>query len=535
MTNGTVRRPGQTAMAVVLLVAAAVVIIPSFYKQFFRRHLELPVGCDEFGYLYLAKGIAQGKPFVTPTARPFDPALTKALVSSDFPFKSYQHMIAPHAYHLDPSRHKIINQYPPGTSLLLSLLPFDAAKRGAPPLFALFIMIFVVLAVILPEGRISLFDAGLATLVMIFFLTVNPFRSSFGDINSIAPTFGLLFGAGYLLDKKPGASLIFLGLTTVFRVVNAVLVLPLLVVFAFDASRARPLSRATLVRAVKGGLLFLLGGFWIYTGYVWILLGSPFRPTYSYIDQAFTLKGLLPNIGYYLNVRQPWFLCHLVLLTLITLIAVFRKCPWKWAAFSFGLAGLNYAYYLFHEVTIPYYPYGSATILFGLAIGLVVPHVRKLRLAWLVPAAGTLILLLLVRSTTHKFPRQDFHALFQDKIQPYTETFSKYDVVWAELRSGTVEYAAGKAGFRYAWGPEKQRQTIMRWLRGHEFKQAIWVSDLQVPRETVEAELNKARLGFQAITRSSLGTILEIMPKKFPKKTRAEHSRHGRAARRGHA
>lgn len=530
MTNGTARRSWQTAMAVALLVAAAVVIVPSFYKHFFRRHLELPIGCDEFGYLYLAKGISLGRPFVTPTARPFDPALTKALVSSAFPFRSYQHMIAPHAYHLDPFRHKVINQYPPGTSLLLSLLPFDSAKRGAPPLFALFIMIFVVLAVLLREGRITLFEAGLATLVMLLFLEVDPFRATFGDVNSIAPTFGLLFGAGYLLDKKPGASLLFLGLSTVFRVVNAVLALPLIVVFAVHSSLPSPLSKTTWVRAVKGGLLFLAGGLWIYAGYVWILLGSPFRPTYSYIDQAFTLKGLVPNIGYYFSFSQPWFICHLVLLTVVVFMAILRKCPWTWAALAIGLTGLNYAYYLIHQVTIPYYPYGSATILLGLVLSLLAAQVRRFRPAWLVPAAAAFILLILVRSTTHKFPRQDFHALFQDRIRPYTDAFAKYDVVWAELRSGTVEYATGKAGFRYAWGPEQQRETIMRWLRGHGFKQAIWISDLPSSREAVEAELTRARIGFQTITNTALGTILEISPKKFLKKTKTKHPGRGREA-----
>ncbi len=501
-------------MAIVCLLAlAAVVFALSFYKEFVKTHLELPVGCDEFGYLYLAKGIRDGRPFTTPTARPFDPALTEALLVSNFGPRSYSHLIAPHAYHLDTAAKKVVNQYPPGTSLLLSLLPFDSAKRLSPPLFALFGLLFVILGLFLREKRLTLFDASLAVLIMVFILAVNPFRSSFADVNSIAPSLGLLIAAGFLLEKKPGASLVLLGLASVFRIVSALLAVPVLAVYIFGPAVVRFLSRESIIRAVKGGLLFILGGVWIYMAYVWVLLGSPLRPTYSYIDQAWTFKGAAANAGFYFSLHQPWFVVHLVVLTLLTLLAVFRRSPWNWVVFAFGLTALNYAYYLFHEVQIAYYPFASATLLLGLFLGLTAPLINGLKPAWVIPAAAALILFLLVRSTSHKFPRQDFDALFADKVRPYTETFAKYDVVWAELRSGTVEYTTGKAGFRFAWGPPKQRDTIMRWLRGYGYKQAIWVSDLPVSQDEIEQELRAARLGFERVSSPAFGTLLEIKPK----------------------
>jgi hypothetical protein len=513
MTRRKIPGLGKKIATIGLLGLAIIVFAFSFYKEFVRTHLDLPVGCDEFGYLYLAKGIRDGRPFTTPTARPFDPALTKALLASDFALRSYSHLIAPHAYHLDPAAGKVINQYPPGTSLLLGLLPFDSAKRLSPPLFALFSLVFIVLGLFLRERRFTLFDAGLAVLVMVFILAVNPFRSSFADVNSIAPSLGLLIAAGYLLDKKPGASLVFLGLATVFRIVSALLVIPILAVYVLRTTSARLFSAQALVRAAKGALLFFLGGVWIYIAYVWVLLGSPFRPTYSYIDQAWTLKGATANAAFYFSFHQPWFVVHLALLTLLTLAAVLRRTPWKWVGFAFGLTVLNYAYYLFHEVQIAYYPFASAMVLLGLFLGQLAALVRELKPGWVIPAAATLVLLLLVRSTSHKFPRQDFQALFQDKVRPYTETFSKYDVVWAELRSGTVEYTTGKAGFRFTWGPPRQRDTVMRWLRGYGYKQAIWVSDLPVGRAEIEQELKDARLKYEVVTTPAFGTLLEIRPR----------------------
>jgi len=187
----------------IYLALASLIISVSFYKYFYHYHLELPIGCDEFGYLYMAKAIDQGKVFQSPTSRPFDPGLINALKKTNFSLNDYMHVISPHAYHLDPATFKIINQYPPGTSLLLSLAPWQAAKRWSPSIFALFSLVFLVLAISLSEGRLSFFGSGLAVLIMTFLMMVDPFRSSFRDINSLAPTFGLLIGGGFFSKKSP--------------------------------------------------------------------------------------------------------------------------------------------------------------------------------------------------------------------------------------------------------------------------------------------------------------------------------------------
>lgn len=497
---------------------ASLIVFFTFFKVFYPYHLKLPIGCDEFGYLYMAKGIDQGKLFQSPTSRPFDPGLTNALKKSSFSFNGYTHVISPHAYHLDRATFKLINQYPPGTSLLLSLAPWQAAKRWGPAIFAFFSLVFLALAISLQEGRLSFFGSGLAVLIMTLLMMVGPFRSSFKEITSLAPTFGLLIGAGFLLDKKPGVSLLYLGLSTIFRVTGAILVLPFLVLYVLHESGMRIWSGAALRRAIKGGFLFISGGLWLYALYVWILLGNPFRPTYSFIDTVLTLRGFLSRAVFFFNLHQPWFIVHLATLALITLAVVLWKLPMKWAALAWGLAAYNYFFFLVHDVHMDYYPYASAMILAGLALALILPKLRASKFAWVVPVAAIAALILMVRFTTHKYPHHDLNAVYAANIKAYSDCFSKYDVVWGELRTGTVEYATGKAGFRYAWGTDRVRRATMEWLRGHGFAQAIWVSDLPLKQEDIEGELQKFRLSYTTLECPGLGTILEIEPRQHPRK-----------------
>ena len=508
-----VRLPTSARRALVgaFLLLAIVVVLLAVRQRY--QDTELPTGCDEFGYLYLARAIAAGTPFETPTKRPFDPGLIDALKGSRFDFKSYMHLMCPHAYHLDPHALKVINQYPPGTPLLLGLLPPDQAKPLAPTVFAVFILLSLVLSLALQECRVTFFDVSLALVVVWLLLSVDPFRGSFGPVNSIAPTFGLLIGAGYLLPRKPGLSLVLLGLTTVFRIVNAILYLPLLLVFVLADPRGRFVSGSTLRRALRGTLLFVAGGLWIYGAYVWLLLGSPLRPTYSYLDRASTLGGFAANAAFYLDFHQPWFVLHVVLLALVTLLVAVGRMPRRWIPLSAAAAAVTYLFFLFHAVHTEYYPYAPAMVLLGLVLDPLAREMRKPRLTWAVPVAGALVLLVLARATARGLPAEDPRPAFLRKVQPYVDCYSRYDVVWAELRSGTVEYTTGKAGFRYAWGPPDVRSLVLKWLRAQGHRQAIWVSDLPVSQESVEEELQRFRIGYAVTSCAELGTVIDIPPR----------------------
>jgi hypothetical protein len=126
----------RTAAGLFLLMAVVLVLL-SFLTG--ARDLELPIGCDEFGYLYLARGIAAGTPFETPTRRPFDPVLVEALEREGFALGSYMYLIAPHAYHFDPRARKVVNQSA-GASLHRAL-PAGSCEALAPMVFAGFIFL----------------------------------------------------------------------------------------------------------------------------------------------------------------------------------------------------------------------------------------------------------------------------------------------------------------------------------------------------------------------------------------------------------
>ena len=101
--------------------------------------------------------------------------------------------------------------------------------------------------------------------------------------------------------------------------------------------------------------------------------------------------------------------------------------------------------------------------------------------------------------------------VFNEQIQTYKDCFSEYDVVWAQLHSGTVEYATGKASFRYQWGPEQVRNDILVWLRNKGYRQAIWTSDLDSTYEdSVKNALKNIPLDYSIKTCAAFGTVIEI-------------------------
>jgi hypothetical protein len=498
-----------------------------YYTVFRGYHTRLPDGCDQFGYLNMARVASQGILFSDHAERPFDKGLFDHLRRSSCEFKTYKYMACPHAYYLQ-KKYRPMNQYPPGTGLLLSLLPFEMEKTGAPAVFALAIMLFLLFGFAARSGTPSFFQANVMAILMAVALlaslpdiTSHCFQN-FNVVNAVAPTFGMLIAAGYLLDRKPGLSIALLGTSALFRIANAALFLPLAVIYLWRGFRMGDyLSQGTMVKAVRALLWFLAGGIGLYMLYVWIMLGSPFMQTYP---DDFAGKGFVffdridDNIGFYFSIYNRWFVLHCVILALMALMALTKKMPLRWLVVAGGMAAYNYCFYLSYRCACDYYPYASGVIIAGIFLRHAEDWLRsRVRLRRVVTAAGVLVVLAAALFSAVELPRGNTRALFYDQIKAYDRCFSGYDVVWAETRSGTVEYATGKAGFRYQWGPPETRKAVVSWLSSNGYRQALWVSDLQEKfRDTVdvEAELRSIPVDYTVKTCGDFGTIIEMRPEK---------------------
>ena len=68
-----------------LLVLYGAAIVLAFHTRFSSNHIKLPQGCDEFGYLNMAKAASKGILFENHAARPFDGGLLAYLKQSPLP------------------------------------------------------------------------------------------------------------------------------------------------------------------------------------------------------------------------------------------------------------------------------------------------------------------------------------------------------------------------------------------------------------------------------------------------------------------
>jgi len=341
-------------------------------------------------------------------------------------------------------------------------------------------------------------------------------------VNSQAPTLGILLAAGYLLDRKPGLSIALVGTSALFRYVNVILFVPFLFIYLWRGFRiGNYLSKETIVRLVKAAVFLLAGGLVFYYLYLWGLLGSPFLQTYpdDYVKLTLVspINEIPGNIRFHVNFSNPWYLFHSGILGLMVFMGLFKKMPVKWIVVSLAIALFNYCYFFIHRILGPTeqrYVYASGMIIAGIFLRYAEEYLHgTARLRRIINGAGVLLVLAAIVFSAVRFPRQDRHKLFYDQIKAYNDCFSGYDVVWSELRSGTVEYATGKAAFRFQWGPRKTRDEVMSWLHEHGYRQAIWVSDMEkgfLDTVDVEKELKSIPVDYTVKTCPAFGTVIEV-------------------------
>lgn len=501
------------------LALYGIVLLSFFYTGYFRYHLRLPEGSDEFGYLNMAKAVANGRLFLEHCERPFDKGLLAHLQKLSFPVDSL-HFICPHAYWLYKT-FKVVNQYPPGTGIVLSVLPFKERSTAAPAIFALLLMLSLCFAFVMKSGGISFLQINIMAFVAFFAFVTGAFPLSFPNyntVNSCAPSFGILIAAGYLLEKKPGVSIALLGTSVIFRIANVILFIPLLILYLWRGWKiADYFSWSTCSKALRATVFFLAGGAGFYLLYMWILLGNPFSQTYpdEYVKLGLvSLRNIISNISYFFDPGNRWFMFHLFILTMIVLLKIYHEIPTKWAVFSLAIIIYNYTFFIGHWFAAEYYPYASGMICAGILLNFSEKYaIKTSEFHRLISITGISIILSAIIFSIFNLPRTNASHVINKRIQSYRNCFSSYDVVWAETRSGTIEYATDKAGFRYQWGSSNAKKDVLLWLSSNGYKQAIWVDDLEksyLDTVDVEKDLQNIRIGYTKKTCPDFGTIIEL-------------------------
>jgi hypothetical protein len=484
-----------------LLVDASIVLLllVTAYIRFYPNHVELPRGCDEFGYLQLAEAFSAQAAFDEHTSRAFLPELLSYLDRKGYAPREYTWIIAPHAYHLDQSTGKIINQYPPGTSVLMSFLPKELRQFYFPMLvFTLLFLLGFVAAYLmkLPPQQTQILVLLLLGFSL-YAMTSAPLLKELTAVNSVAPSVAFLIIGGVLLPAYPLAGSMFIAFSVNFRLAN-VLLWPALVLYCvFREPFRTSMSLSYIKRAAVVSFILLFTGLCFYFVYAAQLLGNPLASTYSSVDQAgVDADRLLDNLAYYFDFRQWWFVLNVLLFVLMSWLRFTgRLAPALYRTLALMLVTV-YIYFITHNARTPYYPYAPALVMTGVLFTAIINWV-KWKPAWLLGLRIALVIPLLA-VCIDRWPK--FRQAVAEKEMAETDRlqqcFTSADVMWGELKTGTVEYATAVPAMRYFWGSEPLRADIMHWLLNNNLKQVILFNDLQLAPEELKAFLERYDLPY---------------------------------------
>ncbi len=473
--------------------------------KFSQSHESMPIGCDEFGYLNLSRTFAEG----VSNEGPYFDELLDTLRGKGITEPELAWMITPHAYHIIPGTKLVINQYPPGTSWLLSFIPIEFRKILFPTV-ALFLLMLLPLWLsgTLQKPGWTLFD--LLFPVYIFLLSVSaPFTTELARVNSLAVTFGLLLSAGMTIRTRPLVACFLIALSTNFRVVNVLMILPVLLFLPFQSLKNSTSFRFNLLLLIKfaGLVIVALLPLLIYN---FQLLGNPFASTYSSIDTAVTSgRGVFANFAYYFSLDNHWLRVHLFTIIILLTACISNRCSMldflKYLTFPF----INYLFFGWHKVTMDYYPYASAMILTGIAFYFL-NNVKfpENKLRHIVSFTGIGIAVLVLLSGYNRYRKKE-HITFEEAKRVYAP-LCEYDIVWSDLLSGTTEYVCANNGFRFATSTPRARNAALVFLHQKKMKQVILLNDVPVDPKQIENEINDAGLPYTLINHKVLGPMVVI-------------------------
>lgn len=476
--------------------------------RFSTSHEKIPADCDEFGYLNLAKSFNTGKTFDNHSPRPYFLDLIKEFKKNNIPEIEYKWMLTPHAYHFSEElNNKIINQYPPGTSFVLSWIPIKLRKMSFPFLVVLCSFIFPLLIC----NYFFKNNNGLLLLIILSFLMVlfsisTPFLTELARINSLGLTFCLFISAGILIFKKPHISLFLVFIAANFRVVNLLMVFPLFIyilyiIVTYYKENNIVQAKSVLVKSI----IYPLVGISPYLLYVVLLLGNPFIPTYPSHDLAsHEVTNLLSNLNFYINFNQPWFIVHVIALVILIVQYRFKLLSFFNLSILLLFPLINYIFFIFHKVQMDYYPFASSFILIGACIyNLKVIELNKKYIY--IPYIFALIMCI---DGVNRYINKE-HINFKEAKDSYS-TLCNYDIVWGETFCGTSEYICDNNGFKFAFGTKKSRVIALKYLQKNNYKQAILLNDIALSKQEILETIISSGLTYNIIEDDKIGQILIV-------------------------
>ncbi|MBL0339800.1 MAG: hypothetical protein IPP71_02125 [Bacteroidetes bacterium] len=468
----------------------------------------MPIGCDEFGYLNLAKSMDAGKTFTNHSPRPYLPKLIDTLRIKGITENEIAWMVGPHAYHLIPNTYQLINQYPPGTSYLLSLLPQPMRQKAFPALIIIALILCILIAIkSCLKKPFNYFDLVFPPIIFLM-MVAAPFTTELSRINSLAPTFGLLLAGGMLLRKRPFMATLFIALSINFRIANALMVFPILLFLPWKDATSINGFRANLI--ILGKYLSLLVAATLpLLLYNYFLTGHPFSTTYSSIDTSMQQSvGVFKNLIYYISMDHWWFRVHVLGLVILILFLLKRQINLPTLLLLFSFMVLNYIFFGFHQVTMDYYPYASSLILFGFALSLMAENQIAAQLQMAAKLFFLLTTFLIVGIGFQRYSNKT-HITYETALQQY-QVLCEFNVVWADLYSGTSEYVCNNDGFRYGTTTPRARKISMLFLKANNIKQAILLDDSTVDSAIILKEVKEINLNSHVEENNTVGRILII-------------------------
>ncbi len=491
---------------IIIYTFLIITICVGSYLKFHKNQENIPIGCDEFGYMNLAKAMHHNKEFKDHVSRPYLIDLLKTLRDSGYSEQEIDWLIVPHSYYVSPHSNQIFNQYAPGTSYILSIFPVDSMKLFFTPI-ALLLLLIIPLITLFKVTKTAWGWPQIILFIFTVFITLTSvFLVELTRINSLALTFGLLLSSGIMLKHNSLISCLLIAISANFRIVNLLLLLPIIAFIDLPIK----ITLTNIVNWIKTGLKYLiiiLLALSPYLIYVYRLKGNPFLNTYSSIDTSSTFD-FRSNIEFYFNFNSEFFIYHLILIGILLYLLLSKKIITKTFLAVLLFPIVNYAFFITHKMQINYYPYGSIFIILGFLLSLINKSIKPFK-AQIITA---ILALFVFTDGILKYKNQDHQTIITAK-QSYNE-LNTFHIVWGDLIPSASDFIWENSAFKFAASTPRCRKTVINYLHSKGYSQIFLINDIPLKSNEIIAELSNLNLPFKPFVTQKFGTAFILLPKR---------------------